>query len=151
MLHKAWCGIENVPYYFSGSCIKFQGHTGWKIDDLNPIWVGLLGRSQLSIIKSLRFALFFSVKLVNDTQDGDTFSPYWPCKYEGNPRSTSSVSAEHIELPSQRSSNMKLWYSFLWKPEKKLLKQNKTSKKNKQNRRVVGELRYVNAHVTTPL
>ena len=31
-----------------GSSIKFQGHTGWKIDDLNPIWVRLLGRSQLS-------------------------------------------------------------------------------------------------------
>ena len=27
---------------------KFQGHTGWKVDDLNPIWVRLLGRSQLS-------------------------------------------------------------------------------------------------------
>ena len=31
-----------------GSSIKFQGHTGWKIDDLNPIWVRLLSRSQLS-------------------------------------------------------------------------------------------------------
>ena len=31
-----------------GSSIKFQGHTGWKMDDLNPIWVRLLGRSQLS-------------------------------------------------------------------------------------------------------
>ena len=31
-----------------GSSIKFQGHTGWKIDDLNPIWERLLGRSQLS-------------------------------------------------------------------------------------------------------
>ena len=33
---------------FSGSSIKFQGHTGWKIDDLNLIWVRLLGQSQLS-------------------------------------------------------------------------------------------------------
>ena len=30
------------------SSVKFQGHTGWKIDDWNPIWVRLLGRSQLS-------------------------------------------------------------------------------------------------------
>ena len=30
------------------SSIKFQGHTGWKIDDLSPVWVRLLGRSQLS-------------------------------------------------------------------------------------------------------
>ena len=30
------------------SCIKFQGHTGWKIDDLDKIWARLPGRSQLS-------------------------------------------------------------------------------------------------------
>ena len=48
MKHKAWCSIEDVPYYFSGLSIKFQGDMGWKIDDLNPIWVRLLGQSQLS-------------------------------------------------------------------------------------------------------
>ena len=30
------------------SCIKFQAHTGWKINDLDKIWARLLGRSQLS-------------------------------------------------------------------------------------------------------
>ena len=29
--------IEEVSYYLSKSSIKFQGHTGWKIDSLNPI------------------------------------------------------------------------------------------------------------------
>ena len=48
MMHKAWCNIEEVPYNFSGSSIQFWGHTGWKIDVSNPIWVRLLGRSQLS-------------------------------------------------------------------------------------------------------
>ena len=48
MMHKAWCSIEEVPYYFLGSSIKFWGHTSWKMDDSNPIWVRLLGRSQLS-------------------------------------------------------------------------------------------------------
>ena len=48
MQKKTSSSIEEVPYYFLGSSIKFQGHTGWKIDDLNPIWVRLLGRSQLS-------------------------------------------------------------------------------------------------------
>ena len=48
MMQKAWSSIEEVPYCFFWSSIKFQGHTGWKIDDLNPIWVRLLGRSQLS-------------------------------------------------------------------------------------------------------
>ena len=33
---------------FSRSSIKFQGHTGWKIDYLDQIWVRLLGGSQLS-------------------------------------------------------------------------------------------------------
>ena len=48
MMHKAWCSLEEVPYCFPRSSIKFQGHTGWKIDDLDQIWARLLGRSQLS-------------------------------------------------------------------------------------------------------
>ena len=48
MIHKAWWSIEEVPDYFSRSYIKFQGHTGWKIDDLDKIWARLLDRSQLS-------------------------------------------------------------------------------------------------------
>ena len=46
--HKAWRSMEEVPYCFLRSSINLQGHKGWKIDDLNPIWVRLLGRSQLS-------------------------------------------------------------------------------------------------------
>ena len=38
MMHKAWNDIEKVPYCFPKSSIKFQGHTGQKID-LN--WVFL--------------------------------------------------------------------------------------------------------------
>ena len=48
MMHKTWCGVEEVPYCFSRSSIKFQGHTGWKIDNFNIIWVRLLGQTQLS-------------------------------------------------------------------------------------------------------
>ena len=109
MMHKAWRRIEEVPYCFSRSSIKFQGHTqdkklliltrivrfqtvnqvlihqwiwndaqsltlsrrgtvlffevihqiwrshGWKIDNLNPIWVRLLGRFQLSNPSDLLF------------------------------------------------------------------------------------------------
>ena len=37
-----WCTklnvfIEDMPYCFLKLSIKFQGHTGWKIDDLNPL------------------------------------------------------------------------------------------------------------------
>ena len=28
MMHKAWSSIEEVPYCFPRSSIKFQGHTG---------------------------------------------------------------------------------------------------------------------------
>ena len=56
MMQKAWCSIENMPYYFPGSSIKCQGHAGWKIDDVNPIW-RITGPG--AAIKSLRFALFF--------------------------------------------------------------------------------------------
>ena len=31
MMHKAWCSIEEVPYCFPRSSIKFQGHKGQKI------------------------------------------------------------------------------------------------------------------------
>ena len=48
MIHKAWCSIEKVPYYFSMLYIKFQGHGGWIIDDLEQIWARLLDRSQPS-------------------------------------------------------------------------------------------------------
>ena len=48
MMHKAWCSIEEVPYCFPRPSIKFQGHKGQKIDDLDQIWARLLGRSQLS-------------------------------------------------------------------------------------------------------
>ena len=31
MMHKAWSSIEEVPYCFSRSYIKLQGHTALKI------------------------------------------------------------------------------------------------------------------------
>ena len=45
MMHKAWRSIEAVPYCFSRSSIKSHGHTGGKMDDLNPIWDYLAGHS----------------------------------------------------------------------------------------------------------
>ena len=38
MMHKAWSSIEEVPYYFSRSYVKFQGHTAKKIIDFDPNW-----------------------------------------------------------------------------------------------------------------
>ena len=55
MMHKAWCSIDEVPYYHLRSSIKFQGYTGWKIDGSN---LSMIIRP-VAAIKSLRFALFW--------------------------------------------------------------------------------------------
>ena len=61
MVYKAWSGIEEVPYCFSRSSIKFQGHMDRIIDDLNPILSKIT--RLVAAIKSLRFALFFCICL----------------------------------------------------------------------------------------
>ena len=38
MINKAWSSIGEVPYCFSRSSIKFQGHTGQNIANFNPNW-----------------------------------------------------------------------------------------------------------------
>ena len=39
MMHRAWSSIVEVPYCFSRSYIKFQGHTALKIVQFDPNWV----------------------------------------------------------------------------------------------------------------
>ena len=38
MMHIAWCCLEEVPYCFSRSSVKFQGHTALKIVKFDPDW-----------------------------------------------------------------------------------------------------------------
>ena len=38
MMHSAWSSIVEVPYCFSRSYIKFQGHTALKIVEFDPNW-----------------------------------------------------------------------------------------------------------------
>ena len=38
MMHRAWSSIEEVPYCFSRSYVKFQDHTALKIVDFDPNW-----------------------------------------------------------------------------------------------------------------
>ena len=61
MMDNAWCSIEKVPYYFLKSSMKFQGHAGWKIDDLDENLNNIT--RPVAAIKSLRFALFFFFNL----------------------------------------------------------------------------------------
>ena len=38
MMHKDWSSIEEVPYCFSRSSVKFQGHTALKSVEFDPEW-----------------------------------------------------------------------------------------------------------------
>ena len=38
MMHRAWSSIVEVPYCFSMSYVKFQGHTALKIVEFDPNW-----------------------------------------------------------------------------------------------------------------
>ena len=82
MMHKAWCSIEEVPYCFPRPSIKFQGHKGQKIDDLDQIWARLLGRSQLSNPSDLPFFYNEMRCIRNFFWKGKTV--WWPSLYDGN-------------------------------------------------------------------
>ena len=43
-----------------GSSIKFQGHRGWKIDDLNSVWVRLLALRSYQILQICLVVFSFS-------------------------------------------------------------------------------------------
>ena len=68
MLHKAWNSKGEVPYCFSRSSIKFQGHTGQNITDFDPNWEFPDCRP-VAAFKSLRFALFSQPQCVKCTFD----------------------------------------------------------------------------------
>ena len=69
MTHKAWNSIGGVPYWFSRSPVKFQGHTGQQIPILTrierfwivtPVWIHpWLWNDAQSLIWYRRGALLF--------------------------------------------------------------------------------------------
>ena len=38
MMHKAWSSVQEVPYCFWRSSVKFQGHTALEIAEFDPDW-----------------------------------------------------------------------------------------------------------------
>ena len=62
MMHRAWSSIVEVPYCFSRSSIKFQGHMGQNITDFDPNWA-FRDYRPVAAFKSLRFALFQEICL----------------------------------------------------------------------------------------
>ena len=57
MLHKAWNSKGEMPYCFSRSSVKFQGHTGQSTTNFDPNWA-FPDYRPVTAFKSLRFALF---------------------------------------------------------------------------------------------
>ena len=47
-MHKAWSSIEDVPYCFSRSSVKFQGHIALKIVEFDSNWAFLDCNSSLN-------------------------------------------------------------------------------------------------------
>ena len=54
MMHKAWNSIEEVPYCFSRSYVKLQGHTAKEIVDFDPNWAFLDCGSSLNSLMDLK-------------------------------------------------------------------------------------------------
>ena len=48
MVHRAWSSIVKVPYCFSRSYVKFQGHTALKIIEFDPNWAFPASNSSLN-------------------------------------------------------------------------------------------------------
>ena len=75
MMYKAWSSIGEEPHSFSRSSVKFQGHTGQKIDDFN---VRLLGRLQLSNPSDLPCFWQFWLRIVGNLAcQRDNSSQIW--------------------------------------------------------------------------
>ena len=55
MMHKAWSSIEEVPYCFSRSSVKFQGHIALKIVEFDSNWAFLDCNSSLNTPMAMKF------------------------------------------------------------------------------------------------
>ena len=63
MLHKAWSSIEEVPYCFSRSSVKFQGHTALKIVEFDPNWPFPDSNSSLNTPMATKWCIKLEVAL----------------------------------------------------------------------------------------
>ena len=63
MMHIAWCCLEEVPYCFSRSSIKFQGHTALKIVEFDPNWPFPDSNSSLNTPMATKWCINLKVAL----------------------------------------------------------------------------------------
>ena len=89
MMHKAWSCIGEVPYCFSRSSLKFQGHTGQKIcrfwpelgvsHTVTPVWIHQwLWNDAQSLKQHMRGALVFQGHSSNFKVTRDKNCRFWP-------------------------------------------------------------------------
>ena len=74
MMHRAWSSIVEVPYCFSRSYVKFQGHTALKIVEFDPNWAFPDSNSS----KNSPMAMKCCTKL-------ETAKERWPIVFQGHP------------------------------------------------------------------
>ena len=74
MMHRAWSSIVEVPYCFSRSNLKFQGHTALKIVKFDPNCAFLGCNSSLNSPMAIKCC----TKL-------ETAKEIWPIVYPGHP------------------------------------------------------------------
>ena len=54
MMHRAWSSKVEVPYCFSRSYVKFQGHTDLKIVEFDPNWAFPDSNSSLNSLMAMK-------------------------------------------------------------------------------------------------
>ena len=74
MMHRAWSSIVEVPYCFSRSYVKFQGHTALKIVEFDPNWAFPDSNSSLNSPMAMKCC----TKL-------ETAKERWPIVFQGHP------------------------------------------------------------------
>ena len=74
MMHRAWSSIVEVPYCFSRSYVKLQGHTALKIVEFDPNWAFPDCNSSLNSWMAMKCC----TKL-------ETVKERWPFVFQGHP------------------------------------------------------------------
>ena len=83
-MHKPWSSMEDVPYCFSRSSVKFQDHAGPKMPHFDPKWAfpdcnsSLNSPMALKRCSKLYFLLRSSIKFEGHTGwENDDLNPIW--------------------------------------------------------------------------
>ena len=90
MVHKAWSSVEEVPYCFSRSSVKFQGHTALKIAEFDPDWAFPDCNSSLNLPMATKWCTKLEVALKR-----------CPIVFEGHPSNFKFTSKKKSSILTQ--------------------------------------------------